>query len=101
MRKIVIATHTDHRNNVIKSMRLRFRGTCGLVVIRNAVNGCYLTPQILFGTTLQVICSVASVVGSQTSNKIMATMLTFKLFWQCEATLSIMFMSLTSMLLAL
>ena len=32
MRKIVIATHTDHRNNVIKTMRLRFRGTfqsCG------------------------------------------------------------------------
>jgi hypothetical protein len=28
MRKVVIATHTDHRNNVIKTMRLRFRGTC-------------------------------------------------------------------------
>jgi hypothetical protein len=26
MRKVVIATHTDHRNNVIKTMRLRFRG---------------------------------------------------------------------------
>jgi hypothetical protein len=28
MKKVVIATHTDHRNNVIKTMRLRFRGTC-------------------------------------------------------------------------
>jgi hypothetical protein len=27
MRKVVISTHTDHRNNVIKTMRLRFRGT--------------------------------------------------------------------------
>ena len=27
MRKAVISTHTDHRNNVIKTMRLRFRGT--------------------------------------------------------------------------
>ena len=28
MRKVVIATHTNHRNNVIKTMRLRFRGMC-------------------------------------------------------------------------
>ena len=28
MRKIVIATHTDDRNNGIKTMRLRFRGMC-------------------------------------------------------------------------
>ena len=27
MRKIVIATHKDHQNNVIKAMRLHFRGT--------------------------------------------------------------------------
>jgi hypothetical protein len=27
MRKLVVCTHTDRRNNVIKNMRLRFRGT--------------------------------------------------------------------------
>lgn len=26
MRKLVVRTHTDHRNNVIKTIRLRFRG---------------------------------------------------------------------------
>ena len=26
MRKLVVCTHTDRRNNVIKNMRLRFRG---------------------------------------------------------------------------
>ena len=33
MRKVVISTHTDHRNNVIKTMRLRFRGTYGVIVV--------------------------------------------------------------------
>jgi hypothetical protein len=28
MRKLVVCTHTDRRNNVIKNMRLRFRGKC-------------------------------------------------------------------------
>jgi hypothetical protein len=28
MRSTVMRTHTDHRNNCIKAMRLRFRGTC-------------------------------------------------------------------------
>ena len=31
MRKVVTSTHTDHRNNVIKTMRLRFRGKCFLI----------------------------------------------------------------------
>jgi hypothetical protein len=33
MRKLVVATHTDRRNNVIKNMRLRFYGKCRLWVI--------------------------------------------------------------------
>jgi hypothetical protein len=28
MRKLVVCSHTDRRNNVIKNMRLRFRGKC-------------------------------------------------------------------------
>jgi hypothetical protein len=30
MRKLVVCTHTDRCNNVIKNMRLRFRGKCTL-----------------------------------------------------------------------
>ncbi len=34
MRSTVMRTHTDHRNNCIKAMRLRFRGTCTFRDIR-------------------------------------------------------------------
>jgi hypothetical protein len=34
MRKLVVATHTDRRNNVIKNMRLRFYGTCTLQALQ-------------------------------------------------------------------
>ena len=41
MRKLVIATHTDCRNNVIKNMRLRFYGTYRLYVVEQLYIGTY------------------------------------------------------------
>ena len=39
MRKLVVCTHTDRRNNVIKNMRLRFRGKFKLICVKS---GCRL-----------------------------------------------------------
>ena len=44
MRKLVVATHTNRRNNAIKNMRLRFYGKCRLCVV-------FVTPLLLTGNS--------------------------------------------------
>ena len=59
MRKIVIATHTDHRNNVIKTMRLRYRGMYGC--------SCCVVIWCTTYSNMLNICQMESVVGFQIS----------------------------------
>ena len=42
IRSLIVRTHTDHRNNVIKTMRTRFRGKNGSVCVCVCVSYIYL-----------------------------------------------------------